>query len=164
MVAGAGAFQVKVPDMKSIEAFVAKFPDELRERMLKRALAKAARIMANDARKGARVSEKPRWGNPRGGRGGKKGKPLYLSIRSRALPTGRSTKVVHRTRTDKLSNLYSVAAEFGHNKVIFGTPRRDLGKVQGKRFWRPAIDKTQMQQRQAIITSLRADLGTIRKF
>ena len=153
-----GRNAVQIHDDGSIDAFLANFSVELRERMLKRALAKASRIMAREARRGAKRT-KPGWGQPRGGRG--REEPLNRSIRSKGLPT-KGRRVVHRTRTTGKANIHAVAAEYGHEKVIFG--KRVGGTVTEKRFWRPAIDQTQNSQHQAIIKSLKADLQNIAKF
>ena len=153
-----GRNTIQIHDDGSMDAFLANFPVELRERMLKRALAKASRIMAREARRGAKRI-KPGWGQPRGGRG--REEPLNRSIRSKGLPT-KGNRVVHRTRTTGKANIHAVAAEYGHEKVIFG--KRVGGTVNEKRFWRPAIDETQNSQHQAILQSLKTDLQNIAKF
>lgn len=152
-----GTSRVQVTD-KGMQNFLAKFPFELRERMLKRALAKAARIMARQARIEAK-RKKPGWGQPRGGRG--REEPLNRSIRSKALPT-KGTRIIHRTKTTGKANVHAVAAEYGHKKD--GWAKGAEGRVPEKRFWRPAIDETLDAQHAAIMKSLRTDLKNIAKF
>lgn len=153
-----GRHTVRIIDDGSMDRFLLKFPGHLRERMLKRALAKASRIMAREARRGAKRT-KPSWGQPRGGRG--REEPLHRSIRSKGLPN-KGSRVVHRTRTTGKANIHAVAAEYGHEKVIFG--ERVGGTVTEKKFWRPAIDETRDSQHQAIIKSLKADLQNLANF
>jgi hypothetical protein len=163
-----GSSVVSVKDDGSMDRFVMRFPIELRDKMLKRALAKASRIMAKEARRGARRVKTDPFGQPPGGRpqkrGGKiyaKGKPLSRSIRSRAVKT-KGDIVKHRTRTVGEANIYAVAAEYGHEKIVFGVKRG--GTVAGKGFWRGAIDKTQDAMHKQIMASLRQDLKNIEDF
>ena len=153
-----GRHTVRIIDDGSMDRFLLKFPGHLRERMLKRALAKASRIMAREARRGAKLT-KPSLGQPRGGRG--REEPLHRSIRSKGLPN-KGSRVVHRTRTTGKANIHAVAAEYGHEKVIFG--ERGGGTVTEKKCWRPAIDETRDSQHQAIIKSLKADLQNLANF
>lgn len=154
---GIGTARVEVHD-NGMDNFLAKFPMELRHKVLPRALAKASRIMARQARIGAKRI-KPGWGQPRGGRG--REEPLNRSIRSKALPP-KGTRIIHRTKTTGKANVHAVAAEYGHEKVIFKI--HVGGRVPEKKFWRPAIDETRDAQHAAIMKSLRADLKNIAKF
>ena len=63
-----GSSVVSVKDDGSMDRFVMRFPIELRDKMLKRALAKASRIMAKEARRGARRVKTDPFGQPPGGR------------------------------------------------------------------------------------------------
>ena len=86
---------------------------------------------------------------------------MSRSIRSRAVKT-KGDIVKHRTRTVGEANIYAGAAEYGHEKIVFGVKRG--GTVAGKGFWRGAIDKTQDAMHKQIMASLRQDLKNIEDF
>lgn len=142
--------RVQFRDDGRADRILAQIPVELREVALRRALAKAGVIMANEARRKYRKLNSDRWGKP------ESDQPLAKSVRRVGSVQG--TLVRSRVKTVGKANLYAVAVEYGHEKWIFGTKRADLGPVVQKPVFRPAADETRETQNSTVIRTLRNEL------
>jgi hypothetical protein len=131
------------------EALLQQMPIELRTKHLKRAIGKAARVMAKDARRRAPVDSD-----------GDDGVQIKKSIRSRTVAAWDKPVVRGIVEVKGLAGAYSIPLEYGHDLVAWG--HRTSGRVRQRPFFRPAADTTEDEQHRAIVTELKGsvrDLG-----
>ena len=130
-----------------MDRVLAKASIELRQRMVKKAIRKAARKIAIAMKKRAPVSDDD------------KGKPLKETIGVVVREYGARTTAIIGPEYPAGSHGHLV--EFGHEEVLFGvkTGRR----VPPHPFARPAFDETKEEAKNEIVRSLVADVRTIGK-
>lgn len=130
-----------------MDRVLAKAQIEIRQRMVKKAIRKGARVINRAMKKRAPVS------------GDDKGKPLNETIETVVREYGpRTTAIIGPGYP---AGAHGHLVEFGHEEVLFGvkTGRR----VPPHPFARPAFDETKGEAKSEIVRSLIADVRTIGK-
>jgi hypothetical protein len=138
--------RVKVKGADKIDAQLARMPIELREKHLKKALGKAVRVMAREARRRAPVDADE-----------DDGVRIKNSIRTATKASG--TVVRATARVTGLAAVYSVPLEYGHRLFVMGVETEH--QVPEKPFWRPAIDTTEPEQHRTVVGHLREESGKL---
>lgn len=144
------SIQVRISDTDRVDRLLGKMPIALREKTLIKAVRKAARIVAKEASRQAP-------------------KPGYVGDVPGLPALSKNIKAVVRTKGDSVAGFvgptYPAAphghlVEFGHEAVFWGN-RTEGRRVEGKPYLRPAADETESAQQQAIITTLKAEIGKL---
>lgn len=125
---------VKIRTEGQTDQLLAQLPKTLREKWLRTALRKAARVVAKEVQRRAPVGDDPGFDTE------ENEKPLSASIRGRAF-TESEKKIVGRVETFGVANTYAAAVEYGHELVLPG--QIQTGQfVPSSPFFRPAVDST----------------------
>lgn len=119
---------------------------EMRQKMVKKAVRRASRRIANAMKKKAPVS------------GDDKGKPLKETIGVAMREYGSKTMAV--IGPEYPAGAHGHLVEYGHAKVLFGVPTG--GRVPPYPFARPAFDESKGEAQRDLVRSLAEDVRKIR--
>ena len=154
--------KVNLREDRRIEDTLARLPLDMQQKTAKKMVRGAGRVFRKEAKSQAlRVTLEPReyeqtWGDT----GKQPSGELHQSIKTSARID--DTKVIARTRTTGLANLYAASVEFGHIMYIFG--RYFFGRrVEQHAFWRPAQDLTRGAIHQTMVNIGRRELKRLAK-
>ena len=142
--------RVSLKETGQTDKLLSQMPIELRTKHLKRAIGKAVRVMAKDARRRAPVDQ-----------GDDDGVKIKQSIRSRTFAEWDQPIVRGVVEVKGPAAVYSVPLEFGHKLVAWGNVT--AGRVESRPFFRPAADTTENEQNRAVVTELRQSVEGFRR-